>query len=535
MSNIRIEAEQMALAGYTKEMASFASGGQLIRIPDDGRSGTATTNFLGATGTYSLKVVYHDESDGESRLIVKVKNGTGSYQVVDDFTFSEATKNTRADAGNRRERIIPNVALTSNSQIQLEGFLQSGEVARVDYIELVPTAGTPPGGFPAETNAKNGLILNLKTGVGLAPSFGALGTPRLMPLGDSITAGEHTSGAYPGAYRRRFWNRSVADALSVNFVGSEKNGPSSLGDRDHAGFPGQTIKQITSWVTSGNLAKYPADAIFLAIGTNDANSGASGSQMRDRLNTLIDAITAAAPNTYLYVSSITPLDAPRGTAAEAKSVADYNALIPALVAKKASQGKRVEFVNAGGSLNVGDINGTHSSTGNVNDGLHPTASGYDKLGNAWYNQVFKPTSLAGKNNLSGSRFNDRLIGNSNNNFIVGGGGKDELTGNGGADTFGYKSVSDGGDKITDFSSDDRIKISAAGFGGNLFAGMTLDSSSFIKGSNPVASGSKSAFLYSTDSHTLSFDRDGLGSFATAAISTFANGFNLQANQINIVA
>ena len=216
-------------------------------------------------------------------------------------------------------------------------------------------------------------------------------------------------------------------------------------------------------------------------------------------------------------------------------MADYNALIPALVAKKASQGKRVSFVNAGGSLNVGDINGDHSSTNKLEDGLHPTAAGYDKLGNAWYSQVFNPTSLAGKTDLSGSRFADRLIGNSSSNFIVGGGGKDELTGGGGADVFGYKSIDDGGDKITDFSSDDRIKISAAGFGGDLFAGMTLDSSSFITGSNPVAGGSKSAFLYSTDSHTLSFDRDGLGSFATAAIATFTNGFNLQANQINIVA
>ncbi|MGB3297708.1 MAG: hypothetical protein WBA76_05515, partial [Phormidesmis sp.] len=134
MTNIRIEAEQMALSGYEKETASFASGGQLIRIANDGTSGTATTNFSGASGTYALKVVYHDESDGESRLIVRVKNGMNDYQVVDDWTFSENTRNTRAGASNRRERTISNVSLTANSQIQLEGFLQSGEVARVDYI-----------------------------------------------------------------------------------------------------------------------------------------------------------------------------------------------------------------------------------------------------------------------------------------------------------------------------------------------------------------------------------------------------------------
>ncbi|MGB3298858.1 MAG: GDSL-type esterase/lipase family protein, partial [Phormidesmis sp.] len=330
------------------------------------------------------------------------------------------------------------------------------------------------------------------------------------------------------------WSRSVADDLSLDFVGSQNNGPNSLGDRDHAGFPGWTIKQITNWVDS-NLSRYSTDAIFLAIGTNDANSGASGKQMQDRLSTLIDKIAAVSPNTYLYVSSITPLDAPRGTAAEAKSVADYNALIPALVTKKASQGKRVSFVDAGGSLSVGDINGTHSSTSNVNDGLHPTAAGYDKLGNAWYNQVFKPTSLAGKKDLSGSRFDDRLIGNSGSNFIVGGGGRDEITGGGGADVFGYKDIGHGGDKITDFSSNDLIRISAAGFGGNLFAGMLLNSSSFIKDSNPISTGSKSTFLYNTGNNTLSFDRDGLGSFGAVAIATLTSGFDLQANQIDIVA
>ena len=77
-------------------------------------------------------------------------------------------KSTRADAGNRRERIISNVALTSNSQIQLEGFLQSGEVARVDYIELVPVALAPPTNAPpvasndvATTTADTPTVINV--------------------------------------------------------------------------------------------------------------------------------------------------------------------------------------------------------------------------------------------------------------------------------------------------------------------------------------------------------------------------------------
>ncbi len=353
-----------------------------------------------------------------------------------------------------------------------------------------------------------------------------------MPLGDSITAGQHSSGAVPGGYRIQLEDRAIADGLSLDFVGSQKNGGSDLADKDHAGFPGRTISQTTDWVKA-NLSKYPADGILLMIGTNDANGGASGTAMRDRLSTLIDAIAKAAPAAYLYVSSITPVDAPRGSQSKSDSINLYNSLIPKLVNDKAAQGKKVFFVNAGGSLGVGDINGDHSATNDVNDGLHPTAAGYDRLGNAWYKEVFNPKSLSG-NKLVGTKYSDWLIGDSGNNVIEGGDGQDELLGGGGADVFVYKDPTHGKDKIVDFSSNDILQISAAGFGGGLSANMTLDSSSFISGSNPSATSNKATFLYNTGSKTLSFDRDGTGGASALEIATFSNGYSLQASQIDII-
>lgn len=256
--------------------------------------------------------------------------------------------------------------------------------------------------------------------------------------------------------------------------------------------------------------------------------------MRDRLSTLIDAITSAAPNTYLFVSPIPPIDAPRGSAIKSKNVADYNSFIPGLIAQKAAQNRRVSYVSAGNSLLVGDINGTNSSTTKFNDGLHPTVAGYGKLGNAWYDQVLNPTRLTG-NNLAGTKFEDRLIGNSSSNIIEGKEGRDWLTGGGGSDIFAYGSPEEGKDIISDFSSDDTFQISAAKFGGGLVKNMLLDSLSFITGSNPTGQGNSAAFLYNTGSHTLSFDRDGSGGAATFDIATLSNSYMLQSSQIQIVA
>ena len=115
-----------------------------------------------------------------------------------------------------------------------------------------------------------------------------------------------------------------------------------------------------------------------------------------------------------------------------------------------------------------------------------------------------------------------------------GAGEDKLTGGGGSDVFVYENLHQGADEITDFSSNDLLRISASGFGGSLIANMRLDSSFFISGSNPVGLGSKSTFLYNTDANTLSFDQDGSGGISAVEIATFTNNHNFQLNQIEII-
>ena len=526
-AKIRLEAESLTLRSYTSESLGFASGGAGAKLASGSGSITTTLDSRFTSGLYKIVVSYFDENDGQSQMELRIGG-----KLVDSWTF-DSDPNVPSGYAEVKRTVSVSQQLAAGTTIELKGTQNKGEYARVDYIEFERVGATPPPP-PANNNKGAGIISNLNTNVSLAPLFGAIDTPRILPLGDSLTAGEHRESSVPGAYRIQFWDRAVADGFALDFVGSENNKSGSLTDGDHAGFPGRTIEQTTAWVRSGELAKYPADAILLMIGSNDANNNVTGAQMSAQLSTLIDAITSVAPNTYLFVSPIPPIDAPRGSATKSKNVADYNSSIPDLVAQKAAQNKRVSYVAAGNSLLVGDLNGDNSSSVHFIDGLHPSVAGYDKLGNAWYDKVLNPKQLTGKN-LSGTQFEDRLIGNSSSNVIEGKGGRDWLTGGGGSDIFVYNSPEEGKDIISDFSNDDMFQISAAKFGGGLVKDMLLDSLSFIMGSNPTAKGNSAAFLYNTGNHTFSFDRDGAGSASAFDIATLSNGYSLQRNQIQIVA
>ncbi len=65
------EAENMKLSGYRAEPVPFASRGKLIITTKE--AGTARFEFPGADGTYTLKVRYLDESDGQSTFTVATK------------------------------------------------------------------------------------------------------------------------------------------------------------------------------------------------------------------------------------------------------------------------------------------------------------------------------------------------------------------------------------------------------------------------------------------------------------------------------
>jgi lysophospholipase L1-like esterase len=194
------------------------------------------------------------------------------------------------------------------------------------------------------------------------------GGVRVMPLGDSITEGTQV----PGGYRIGLWQRFATNGYRVDLVGSQFNGPSSLGDHDHEGHPGWRIDQIDANIT-GWLQSFTPHSVLLHIGTNDILQNFNVSSAPSRLSTLIDHITNTAPTAEVFVAQIIPL----ANANQEAAVRTFNSAIPGIVQSKVNAGRHVHLVDMHSALTSADLT----------DGIHPTASGYDKMATTWFNAL----------------------------------------------------------------------------------------------------------------------------------------------------
>ncbi len=211
------------------------------------------------------------------------------------------------------------------------------------------------------------------TAIGVAANAGnasaeSNGGVRVMPLGDSITEGTQV----PGGYRIGLWQRITNAGYRVDFVGSQFNGPASLGDHDHEGHPGWRIDQIDANITGWLQATTP-HTVLLHIGTNDVLQNFNLAGAPARLSTLIDHITAATPSAEVFVATIIPL----ASASQEAAGRTFNAAIPGIVQRNVSAGKHVHLVDMHSALTTADLT----------DGIHPTAGGYDKMAATWYSAL----------------------------------------------------------------------------------------------------------------------------------------------------
>jgi lysophospholipase L1-like esterase len=199
-------------------------------------------------------------------------------------------------------------------------------------------------------------------GIAAAESNGGV---RIMPLGDSITEGTQV----PGGYRIGLWQRLSAGGYRADFVGTQFNGPASLGDHDHEGHPGWRIDQIDANIV-GWLQSARPRTVLLHIGTNDVLQNFDLAGAPGRLSTLIDHITANAPTADVFVATIIPL----ASASQETAVRSFNAAIPGIVQSKVGNGQHVHLVDMHAALTAADLT----------DGIHPTAAGYDKMAATWF-------------------------------------------------------------------------------------------------------------------------------------------------------
>jgi lysophospholipase L1-like esterase len=203
------------------------------------------------------------------------------------------------------------------------------------------------------------------------------GGVRVMPLGDSITDGF----TVPGGYRTGLWQRFGPAGLTVDFVGTQFNGPANLGDHDHEGHSGWRIDMLQANIIPWLQATSP-HTVLLHIGTNDVIQNTNLPQAPSRLSGLIDQITTTVPTAEVFVATIIPL----ANATQETAVRTYNAAIPTVVQSKVSAGKHVHLVDMHAALTAADLA----------DGVHPNAAGYEKMAATWWTALRAvPGSLGG--------------------------------------------------------------------------------------------------------------------------------------------
>lgn len=208
-----------------------------------------------------------------------------------------------------------------------------------------------------------------------ATDVAAAATPlRVMPLGDSITWGIGSSTG--NGYRSFLSDRLVSSGHSVDLVGSGRDG--TMADPDHEGHSGLRIDQIASLVDSV-MARYRPNVVTLEIGTNDLGQQYQVPTAPDRLRSLVDQITRAAPDATIVLGSVIIST----SSTEEPLRGPFNAAIPGIVQSAQAAGKHVQYADMG-ALNVGDLS----------DALHPNDSGYRKMADA-FNAGIQAADAAG--------------------------------------------------------------------------------------------------------------------------------------------
>jgi len=126
--------------------------------------------------------------------------------------------------------------------------------------------------------------------IGVARSF-AGGPVKIMPVGDSITAGEHYK--FPAleertGYRKALYDMLVGDGYQVDFVGSQSHGMRPEDAKDwydwnSEAYPGWTIPAIASKVNTA-LREYRPDILLVHVGTNGRDWENKPGQVKDMLD-----------------------------------------------------------------------------------------------------------------------------------------------------------------------------------------------------------------------------------------------------------
>jgi len=137
---------------------------------------------------------------------------------------------------------------------------------------------------------------------------------RIMPVGNSITAGEHykfPANAERTGYRKDLYEMLVNAGYNVDFVGSQTHGARPATDPNwydwnNEAYPGKTISYIDEKLTTA-LSTYQPDILLVHVGTNGSDWSAKPGQVMTMLDTINRyAVDNDHPMTVLLCKIIKP-------------------------------------------------------------------------------------------------------------------------------------------------------------------------------------------------------------------------------------
>ncbi|HFC53827.1 MAG TPA: hypothetical protein ENJ43_05285 [Gammaproteobacteria bacterium] len=235
---------------------------------------------------------------------------------------------------------------------------------------------------------------------------------KIMPLGDSITAGEENVGGSDGlpeipfrkGYRKPLYQLLGNNGYEVDFVGRLNQGCSAGYDHDAEGWSGFTAEQLAGSVPGparklcngtqvsfssiqDELNSYPADIILLHIGTNDVEntSAADIASILDDIDAWEDSANGNPVTVLLakIIGSWRAVDC-SGSFSTCGNPA-VTALNNEIATMVANRNDDVILVDQFSALSYPADLGDQSRTSGYR--VHPNSNGYTKMANRWYSKL----------------------------------------------------------------------------------------------------------------------------------------------------
>jgi acyl-CoA thioesterase-1 len=195
---------------------------------------------------------------------------------------------------------------------------------------------------------------------------------RVMPLGASSTVGKGSPDT--AGYRGPLQSLLARDGVTVDMVGSQRDGPASVPDGEHEGYGGITLEamkpRVAEWVRQA-----APDVVLLHAGTNDLLKGSSPQESARHLEGVLSEIVAVTDAHVIVAGVWAPLPG------EPREREEFNRLSAAVVEGFRQRGRSIRYLDVSESL----------ASDELADGLHPNALGYRMIAAMWERRILDVT------------------------------------------------------------------------------------------------------------------------------------------------